>query len=284
MSTPRVSVLMLTFNRPQYIGRAIQSVVAQQFRDWELLVVQDGNHAEIETTVRGWAEQEPRIRYFHREQVGNIAEANNFALERARGDYVAIMDDDDYWTADDKLTRQVAFLDSHPEHVACSAGVIVLGPDGAEQMRILKPEHDAHVRRHILYANPLVHTVSMFRRVAGGKPVRYDETLAGFQDWDLWLRLGKTGKFHNFPEYFGCYQVWYGGGTFHQSKKNTQSAARIVWRHRRAYPGFPGAIAMALLYMGYAYLPLAVRRVSYTSLAKLKRTVFSHRPAAQKAQ
>ena len=275
---------MLTFNRPQYISRAIESVIAQNFEEWELLVVHDGDLAEIGETVRRLAEREPRIRYFHRQKPGNIAEANNYGLERARGDYIAIMDDDDYWIDPDKLARQVKFLDEHPDHVACSAGIIVIGEDGAEQMRYLKPERDQDIRRHILYANPLVHTVSMFRRVAGGKPVRYDETLAGFQDWDMWLRLGHCGKFYKFPEQFACYQVWGGGGTFHQSKKNTRSALQIVWRHRSEYPGFAGALALALMYYSYAQLPLAVRRFSYTSLARLKRTVFSHRPATQKAQ
>jgi glycosyltransferase involved in cell wall biosynthesis len=284
VSTPRVSVLMLTFNRPQYISRAIESVIAQQFEDWELLVVHDGDLAEIGETVRRLAEREPRIRYLHRQEVGNIAEANNYGLEQAGGDYIAIMDDDDYWIDPEKLSRQVAFLDEHRDYVACSAGVIVVGEDGAEQMRMLKPERDQDIRRHILYANPLVHSVSMFRRVVDGTPVRYDATLAGFQDWDLWLRLGQCGKFYNFPEYFACYQVWGGGGTFHQSKKNTRSALRIVWRHRTAYPGFPGALSLALLYYSYAQLPLPVRRLSYTSLARLKRTVFSHRPATQKAQ
>jgi glycosyltransferase involved in cell wall biosynthesis len=281
--SPRVSVLMLTYNRPQYISRAIESVLAQRFENWELLVVQDGGNQEIQRILREWTAREPRIRYFHRETVGNIAEANNYGLQQARGEYIAILDDDDYWSTPDKLRKQVAFFDTHPEYVGCAGGVIVIDQNGAEQMRIVKPESDERIKRQALYANPLRHTTAMFRRVAGGRPVQYDETLSGFQDWDLWLKLGKSGKLYNFPEYFTYYQVWEGGGTFHQQKGNTSSAVRIVWRHRAAYRGFLGAFALVLLYWSYARLPFAIRRFSYTSMARLKRTLFSNRPVAQGA-
>ena len=276
--TVRVSVLMLTYNRPQYIGRAIESVIAQDLEDWELLIVHDGHHAEIESIVRNWVAREPRIRYLPRPVVGNIAEATNYGLERARGEYIAIIDDDDYWRISSKLCQQVEHLDSHPDCVACSGGVIVVDQDGVEQMQILKPAEDRDIRRRALYANPLRHTAAMFRRMVGGQPVRYDESLPGFQDWDVWLTLGKSGTLFNFNEYFTYYQVWEGGGTFHQQKGNTRSALQIVWRHRHDYPGFPGALAMVLMYWVYARLPLFIRRKSFTSLARLKRTIFSLRP------
>lgn len=274
---PRVSVLMLTYNRPQYISRAIESVLSQDLSGWELLIVHDGPNEKVARVCQEWAARDSRIRYFHREKLGNIADANNYGLERAEADYIAILDDDDYFALPDKLRRQVAFLDEHPEYVGCSGGVIIIDQDGVEQMRILKPERDEDIKRQALYANPLRHTAAMFRRVVDGAPLRYDDSLPGFQDWDLWLKLGKAGKLYNFPEYLTYYQVWEGGGTFHQQKGNTKSAAWIVWRHRGAYRGFTGAMCMALLYYSYAHLPLWVRRLSYTSMARMKRTIFSQR-------
>ena len=120
----------------------------------------------------------------------------------------------------------------------------------------------------------------MYRRAAALDVGGYDETLAGFQDWDLWLKLGKVGKLYNFPEHLVCYRVWQGSGSFHQAKKNTESALRITKRHRRDYPHFAIAHSMALLYHGYAHLPTRVQRFSYAFLSKLKKTVFAHRPGA----
>jgi len=97
MPPPRVSVLMLTYNRPQFIGKAIQSILAQEFQEWELLVVHDGPNEEIPVAMEEWQKRDSRIHYFQRIIPGNIAEASNFGLAHARGEYIAVLDDDDYW-------------------------------------------------------------------------------------------------------------------------------------------------------------------------------------------
>jgi len=275
---PRVSVLLLTYNRPQFIGKAIESILAQQFQEWELLVVHDGPNQEIPVVMEEWRKRDNRILYFHREIPGNIAEASNFGLAQARGEYIAVLDDDDYWAAPDKLSKQVGFLDGHRDHCCCGGGVIVVDPSGREQMRYLKPEHDEQIKRRALMANPLAHSTTLYRRESALRTGGYDETLAGFQDWDLWLKLGKQGKLYNFPEYFLNYRVWQGSGSFHQSKGNTASALLITRRYRQDYAGFAIAFPMALLYHAYAHMPVGFQRVSYSSLSRLKKAVFSHRP------
>lgn len=270
---------MLTFNRPQFIGAAISSILAQRTTDWELLVIHDGPNEEIPVVMEEWAKRDSRIRYFQRMKLGNIAEASNFGLARARGEYIAVLDDDDYWEGSEKLTRQLAFLDSERDYGCCGGGVIVVDPAGHEQMRYLKPEHDHDIKRRALLVNPIAHSTTLYRREAALRVGGYDEGLAGFQDWDLWLKLGKIGKLYNFPDYFLHYRVWQGSGSFHQSKRNTESALRITRRHRGDYAGFTIAYPMALLYHSYAHLPFAAQRISYSALSRLKKSIFSHRPA-----
>ena len=246
---------MLTYNRPQYIGRAIESIIAQNFKAWELLVVHDGPNDRIAAVMEEWQKRDPRIQYLRRVKGGNIANATNYALRRAQSEYIAILDDDDYWPAPDKLSRQLAFLDENPDYSGCGAGVIAIDEEGKETARYYKALTDERIRRLALMANPMAHSTGMFRRALIEKCGWYDETLEGFQDWDAWLKLGQRGKLCNFPEYWQVYQMWHGGGSFHQQKANTRSALRIVMRHRRTYPGFLVAFCMAALYHLYAYLP-----------------------------
>jgi Glycosyl transferase family 2 len=274
---PRASVLMLTYNRPGFIGTAIESILRQKFKEWELLVVHDGPNQEIPVIMEEWKRRDDRIRYFRRPVPGNIAEASNFGLAQAQGEYIAVLDDDDYWDSPEKLTRQIEFLDHQRDHGCCGGGVIVVDPAGQELMRYLKPEQDADIKRRALMANPMAHSTTMYRRQAALDIGGYDETLPGFQDWDLWLKLGKNGKLYNFPEYLLCYRVWQGSGSFHQVKKNTESALRITRRHRHDYPGFPVAYGMTLLYHGYAHLPVGIQQVSYSFLSRMKKAVFAHR-------
>jgi len=277
MDSPRASIIMLTFNRPQFISRAIESIVRQTVRDWELIVVHDGPNRQIEEILRGWEAREPRVRYFRRERWGNIAEATNFGIREARGRYVGVLDDDDYWRVDDKLERQIRFLDEHPDHVVCGGGAVCIGEDGRELMSYLKPEHDPEIKARALLANPMVHSTILYRRDAAQEVGFYDETLAGFQDWDLFLKLGRLGKFYNFPEYFLAYQIWEGGGSFDAQKRNTASAVRIVRRHGRAYRGYSPALVMACSYYLYARLPLAIRKLTFSRLTQLKKVVFARR-------
>jgi glycosyltransferase involved in cell wall biosynthesis len=275
--SPRVSVLMLTYNRPGFISKAIESILAQNCQDWELLVVHDGPNRETTAIMDEWCKRDSRIRYFHRPVPGNIADASNFALAHARSPYIAVLDDDDYWALPDKVTRQLDFLDSHPDYACCGGGVIVVDPEGREQSRYLKPERHEQITRRALMANPMAHSATMYRRDAALRIGGYDGTLAGFQDWDLWLKLGKTGKLHNLPDYLVCYRIWQGSGSFHQMKRNTESALCITRRHRKDYPGFPAAYSITLLYHGYAHLPVGLQRASYAFLSRLKKAVFAHR-------
>jgi len=116
---------MLTCGRWQFLDRAVLSVVGQRFHAWELIVIHDGDDRRVTEAMAEWVRRDPRIRYFNRPTRGNIANACNFGLLQASGDYVAILDDDDYWVAPDKLERQVEFLDHHPDYVACGGGMIV---------------------------------------------------------------------------------------------------------------------------------------------------------------
>ena len=268
---------MLTFNRPKLISRSIESVIDQDFPDWELLVVHDGPDTETVDVMNAWEQREPRIRYFRRGVKGNIAEATNFGLKHAKGEFVAILDDDDVWIDTAKLTRQVRFLESHPECVACGGGLVVVGPDGEEKMRYLKPLSNAEIRRSCLYANPIAHSVSLYRRESALKVGGYDESLAGFQDWDLWLKLGQLGGLANFDDYLGTYLIWEGGGSFFQRRRNTESGLRIVWRHRSGYPGFPLALTIATLYYLYARLPDVLTKSTFPALSRLKKRLTAKR-------
>lgn len=271
----RVSILTLVFNRLSFIDRAIQSVLAQDYPDWELIVVQDGANQEMEAVMREWVGRDARIRHFPLERSGNIARLYNFGLKHARGEYIAILDDDDYWLVSHKLSQQVTFLDNHPEYVACGGGMLVQDETGKELMRYLKPAQDGSIKKLALVANPMAHSTAMFRRFVDGRLVLYDDALNGLQDWDIWLKLGRLGKLHNFAELFTGYTLWMSGASFARQKANASSALKIVWKHRKVYGFFTPAIALVLLYYAYAFLPECVRRHSYAYLACLKKTIFS---------
>jgi len=270
-----VSVVMLVFERNHFLDRAIRSVLTQDYQDWELIVVDDGGKPETQLIIT--ANADPRIRYFRRDQPGSVANAYNFAIQRARGRYIAILDDDDYWLAADKLSRQVTFLNGHPEYVGCGGGMVVVDEASRELMCYFKPERHEHIQKRALLANPMAHSTTVFRRCIAGEVQRYDESLPEFQDWDLWLNLAGRGKLYNFPELFTGYTLWRGNSSLRRQRRNARSALRIVWRHRQCYGWFPLAIVLAILQYLYAHLPAFIRNRSYSALSRLKKIAFAER-------
>lgn len=277
MQRPKVSILMAAWNRARFLGRSVQSIQLQTFRDWELIITDDGSTDETPQVVRRLVEGDKRIIYVRLDHLGRIAKVSNAGVRRACGEYVAILDDDDWWVVDDKLEKQVKFLDTHPEYVGCGGGLILVDEAGRETGRVLKPEHDEDIRKYALIANPMANATALFRRADAEKIGWYDETMLQFADWDFWLKMGHEGKLYNFPEYFMCYRMWGGGMSFARQKETAASARRIVFRHRKSYPNFSLAFLYVAAYSIYAYFPELIRRTMNPWFSRLKKIIFANR-------
>src|SRR5258705_775698 len=110
--SPQVSVLLPVWNGERHLAAAIESVLGQSFTDFELLIVDDGSTDGSAALIRRYGDE--RIRLFENEKNLGVTRSLNLGLAQARGRYVARMDADDL-SAPERLARQVAFLDSHPE-------------------------------------------------------------------------------------------------------------------------------------------------------------------------
>src|SRR3989344_1436560 len=148
-TAPQISIVMPTYNRAHLVGRAIESVISQTFQDWELIVIDDASTDGTLEMLHGWRNKDPRIVVIHNavNQYPDISKTLNQGLAVARGKYIARVDDDDYWIAPEKLEKQIAFLETHTDHVLVGTGVIVVDDAGNERYRYLKREDDAAIRR-----------------------------------------------------------------------------------------------------------------------------------------
>lgn len=271
----KVSVLVATFNRPQLVGAAIQSALEQTFVDHEVLVICDGDSADTRLAVEPFMKLDARVKYFGIPRIGRIAAVSNYGLAHAKGQYIAILDDDDSWADAEKLEKQVSYLEGHPDYVACGGGFIILDDCGNRTGQFLKPEQDEDIKRNMLVANPMVNSTTMYRRAVAERIGNYDETLRECADWDFWLRMGLQGKFYNFPEYFLYYRMWPQASSFTNQRGAAASALRIVRKHRKDYPRYIKAFGMAMAYNAYVHLPESIKRFSNGPFSRFKKSVFS---------
>ena len=115
-----ISVLMLTYDREELVGRAIESILVQTYRDFEFIIVDNGSSDRSGEIAREYAARDPRIRVIHREK-GNIGAGRNTALDAAKGEYLTFIDDDD-WAEPDFLEFLLHLLEEEQADVSiCGA-------------------------------------------------------------------------------------------------------------------------------------------------------------------
>lgn len=173
----KVSVFVLTYEHGAWIGRALDSALGQEAPfDFELLVADDGSTDGTRETVREYARRHPdRIRTFLPERNLGVAGIWLEAARRCRGEYVAILEGDDYWTSPRKLARQVALLDARPGWVSCFHRATLFHEDGSAPPRPATPALDQDVFEldDLLRACFIPFLTVMFRR----------DALAGIPEW-----------------------------------------------------------------------------------------------------
>jgi glycosyltransferase domain-containing protein len=281
---PKVSVIIPTYNRPQLVKRAIESVLKQTYQNFEIIIIDGSPNNETERVVQQYL-NDSRIRYFHEPDVHtntvkdrtNIAKARNKAIKLARGEYIAPLDDDDFWCDERKLEKQVQFLLQNPEYVLCGGRVIRIVKKNSEEklfFREVYPENDENIRKMMLFAGGygnIVHSTIMFRKKDFESVGGYEEKYPLREDWDLHLKLGKIGKLYNFKEYFGCYEI---GAHIREHPKYVREcwkdAFRVIMKYRKDYPGFCKALCFYLICYLYTFLPSFLRK----PLKRLKNQVF----------
>lgn len=202
---PRVSIITPTYNRAKNLDRAIQSVLRQTYQDWELIIVDDGSHDDTALTVERYTD--PRIKYIGLKiNTGGSMIPRQVGMEKSAGEFIAVLDDDDYWYCDYKLESQVAFLDHNKEYVLVGTNAIGIYDDGRIAMKILYPETDESIRDRLLIRNCFFHSSVVYRRdtvlkTGSYKVISDGYYLNGCNEYDLWFRMGLIGKMANLPFY-----------------------------------------------------------------------------------
>jgi glycosyltransferase involved in cell wall biosynthesis len=192
-SAPLVSVVMPAFNVDWCIGRAVDSVRAQSFRARELIVVNDGSTDGTRALLESYGSA---ITFIDQDNRGMSA-ARNAGIRKTRGTYVAFLDADDWWLPE-KLLRQVELMQRRPEIGFCSTAARVVDGDGRELNLWRCPNGSTEILATLFAQNAAIAggcSAVMVRKELFDRVGLFDETLGGFEDPDLWMRLAAVSGY-----------------------------------------------------------------------------------------
>ena len=190
---PKVSVIIPTYNRSSLIADAIQSVLAQTFGDFEIIVIDDGSTDNTKELVDNF--KDPRIRYLYQKNQG-VSVARNTGIQASRGEYVAFLDSDDTLLKE-ALEKRVEVLDRHPE-AAFSYGQIYFVDEKGRIIQLEPRSKSSYVRegieelREILtFGHQFNNSAAMVRRSCLQEVGGFNPAFTCCQDVDLWVRLAR---------------------------------------------------------------------------------------------
>ena len=195
---PKVSVIIPTFNRAQYIAAAIESVLNQTYKDFEIIVVDDGSNDNTREVLEAFMN---RIKYIYKKNAGT-ASARNVGIKNAQGEYIAFLDSDDLFLPK-KLEIQVPILDKHPEiGFVYSDSFYFKGKSRCSVlMRSIRPSSDGRILNRLFMNTNIIPGSLLFRKVCFEKVGLFDESLQFNEDTDMLFRISIQYKayFSGYP-------------------------------------------------------------------------------------
>ena len=254
----RVSVLLPVYNtRPEHLREAIDSILAQTFADFELLILNDcSTNADVEEVVKSYTD--PRIVYAVNERNLGISPSRNRLLDMAQGEYLAVMDHDDI-SLPERFEKQVAFLDAHPDVGIVGCQVWNMVTKKAREF----PLTDSDIRTALMTRCALCHPAVMIRAsVLKEHGLRYEAVFSPAEDYALFCRMLKHTSFANLPETLFHYRNWKGNTSSTNSDRMTAADLAVKQFVRVEHPALWAKLQTSIVYRwrySFCGLPILTR-------------------------
>jgi glycosyltransferase involved in cell wall biosynthesis len=229
MKKPTVSVVMATYNHAGFVTETIKSVLAQTGVDFEFLIADDGSSDSTRDVVANFHDE--RIRFFPSEVNKGACFVTNDLISKASGEFVALINSDDYWIGQDKLSLQVQFMRENPEIGACFGKAKFVDKEGKGIDKNTIPwggvfdqpnrSQGAWLRHFFELGNCICHPTMLIRRSCFERLGSYNNRLRQLPDMDMWIRLVKNYPIHIFDKDLICFRVMPGENASSQTVTNS---------------------------------------------------------------
>ncbi|WP_141500338.1 glycosyltransferase family 2 protein [Paenibacillus luteus] len=198
---PKVTVLMPVYNGELFLREAIESILNQNFNDFELVLIDDGSIDQSAAIISSYAD--PRIRFYSNGSNRGLIFTLNKGLDLAEGEYIARMDCDDF-AFPDRLGRQVEFMNQYPEIGLCGTAMKYMHQD----VWVKHPTDHDDIKAGLLFYCALNHpTVMMRKSVVKSYALYYDYNSPHTEDYELWSRMAHLTRVTNLPDVLLHYRI-----------------------------------------------------------------------------
>lgn len=200
-----ISIITPTYNREAFLPAAIESVLAQSYKEFELIIVDDGSTDNSRELINLYSAKDPRIKYLYQENQRQSV-ARNYALSIAKGDFICFLDSDNYWPQD-KLEKSVKAFEQYPEADIVYGDCITIDEQDNELHRNNMRRYSGRIAALLLKDNFVSMNTTMTRRRCFDEMGGMSGKRRVADDYDLWLKFSARFYFQYIPEFLAYYRV-----------------------------------------------------------------------------
>ena len=244
---PKVSVQIITKNRAKLLPLAIESALSQTYKNLEIIIVDNNSTDKTEEMVKRYISIDARIKYFRIVENLGITKTRNFALSKSTGSYIAVLDSDDFWLTEDKLEKQVDFLLKNPDYAVIGTNTIIIDEKNQKIDEIVNQTEWQKIQEMFLIKNQITHSSVLIKKDYLMMIGSYDEKYMIWEDYAIFLKLGREYKIANLPEFLTAYKKHDQNVSNFNKIKNLGFLAQIIFDNRKFYPKFLMAMFLVLL-------------------------------------
>jgi glycosyltransferase involved in cell wall biosynthesis len=236
---PLVSVVMPSYNHEEFIAESIESVLGQDFDDFELIIVDDASTDSSRQIIQKYAAEDSRIRVILHEANCGIAKTMNDGIEAAKGKFIAFTASDDVWTKA-RLTKQLAVIASNENLIVWSEGEVIdrkgqpVGKSFSELHRTALRKKSGDIFQELLAKHNYIFGATLLYKKMNLGEIRYDESLMFLNDYKFVVDLARKYEFYYIAEPLAQYRV-HGKGTLRGSGPEVAERARRGHRDAIAF-------------------------------------------------
>lgn len=247
-----VSVITPCYNSKKFISQAIESVLAQSYRNWEMIIIDDASTDGSDSIISSYTQKDNRIKFVMSPKRAGPGAARNSGIKKARGRYIAFLDSDDYW-ASDKLAKQIRFMQSN--QLAFSYTSYKLSDENNRDLGVFVSKSNVDYKT-LLRTNSIGCSTVIYDAEKLGK--LYMSDMSRQQDYILWLNILKQIKYaQGLPEALSCYRLHQ--GTLSGNKLQTAKDQWLVYREVEKL----GALISCYYFIHYLYNGLIKYKCRY---------------------
>ena len=205
---PTISVIMPVYNSEKYLREAINSILCQTFKDFELIIINDGSADNSRSIIQEFQKQDTRIKLIENEKNLGISRSLNLGIDHAVGKYIARMDSDDI-SIKSRFSNQVKILELNPEIGFLGSSGYYIDENGKKISFYKVPTSFLEIKWGSLLCSPFIHPSVMIRKELFEKTnIRYDDTKLYVEDYDLWSKFINITKAINLKEPLIKYRIY----------------------------------------------------------------------------